>query len=180
MTDDGGDREPIAFRGELATPRRLLGRALALAAPALGWLTLFLLLPLLLVVAVGFCGRGDYGELEWRFTLDNLARACGRVSDGFSWANLRIVASTVVLAGGTTVLCLALAFPLALVIATRSPRRRGLALAAVMIPFCTNLVIRSYAWQLLLAGKGPVVAALAAIGLVEAGVPLQPSTAAVW
>jgi spermidine/putrescine transport system permease protein len=50
----------------------------------------------------------------------------------------------------------------------------------VVIPFWTNLLIRTYAWQILLA-PGSLLAGLAAwIGLVGPGEPLYPSTAAVY
>ncbi len=170
----------IAFRGEVATPRSLLARALALAAPALAWIGIFLLVPLALVLAVAFCGRGEYGQIEWRFTLENLGRAIGFGSDGFHGANLRIAARTVWLSAGTTAICLVLGFALSLVIATRRPWLRAIMLAAVMIPFCTNLVIRTYGWQLLLAGKGPLAPIAVALGLSEPGLALYPSPLAVW
>ncbi len=170
----------IAFRGEVATPRSLLRRALGLAAPALAWILVFLIAPLCLVLAVAFCGRGDYGQIEWRFTLDNLGRALGFAANGFSDVNLRIAARTLWLSAGTTAVCLALAFALSLVIATRRPGLRALLLAAVMIPFGTNLVIRTYGWQLLLAGKGPLAPIAVALGLSEPGLSLYPSPLAVW
>ena len=56
---------------------------------------------------------------------------------------------TVWLALVTTAACLALAYPIALFVAARPRHWRAFWLIVLMIPFCTNLVVRTYGWQLL-------------------------------
>lgn len=99
----------------------------------------------------------------------------------FGWSPdyLLTLARSVGMALFTTLFCAALAFPLAFFIARQPPRLRYLWLAAVIIPFWTNLVIRTYAWQLLLSPELPLAKLAAGLGLVEAGAALYPSTFAV-
>ena len=44
-----------------------------LVAPALLWLSIFFVIPLLIVVAVSFAGRTPYGQVIFSFTIDNLS-----------------------------------------------------------------------------------------------------------
>ncbi len=71
-----------------------------------------------------------------------------------------------------TLACLALGYPLALLIATAPPRAAPWLLGAVLLPFWTSLIVRTAAWMVLLQREGVVNAALQAAGLVQAPVPL--------
>ena len=62
-----------------------------------------------------------------------------------------------VYAGAATVLCIAIGYPLAYVIAFRGGRWKNLLLGLVVVPFFTSYLIRTIAWQSLLADSGPVV-----------------------
>ena len=62
----------------------------------------------------------------------------------------------------------------------RLPARfKNLALTLVIIPFWTNLLIRTYAWQILLSPESLLSRALQAVGIGEVGEPLYPSAWAV-
>jgi spermidine/putrescine transport system permease protein len=74
----------------------------------------------------------------------------------FNPTYLQVFWTSAVQATITTVVCLVLAFPLALWIATRSPRVQNLLVLAVTIPFWTNLLVRTYAWMLVLNENGVV------------------------
>ncbi|WP_137127938.1 ABC transporter permease [Roseomonas sp. HF4] len=69
--------------------------------------------------------------------------------------------------------CLLLGWPLAWLIATARGWPATLLLAAVMLPFWISLVVRTAAWMVLLQREGLVNAALAAMGLIEAPLPLM-------
>jgi spermidine/putrescine transport system permease protein len=56
----------------------------------------------------------------------------------------------------TSIVCLVLAFPLALWMATRKPRVQNILVLLVTIPFWTNLLVRTYAWMLILNENGIV------------------------
>jgi len=80
----------------------------------------------------------------------------------------------------TTVACLSCGLPIAFFVAALPARARSFALLLVVIPFWTNLLIRTYAWQILLGPEGLVSRLAVGVGLLEAGGALYPSTAAVY
>lgn len=170
----------VVEHGDLTTVGRLQRRSLLLGGPALAWLTLFLVLPGLLVAALAFASRGDYGQVVWSFTWENLTRLAGHGVFGWSADYLIILGRSVLLAGATTLIALALAFPLCFVIAAQRPRLRYLLLALVTIPFCTNLVIRTYGWMLLFSSQLPPAQIAGWLGLIDQGAGLYPSSFAVY
>ncbi|SDE70617.1 spermidine/putrescine transport system permease protein [Thermus arciformis] len=170
----------VVWYGELTTKGSLVRRGLALVMPGLLWLLAFLVLPGLLLIPLSFAERGAFGEVVWTFSLENYRRLLGFGVLGFSLDNLLALLRTLSVAFWTTLLCALLAYPLAFFIRAQPPRRRYLFLALVIIPFWTNLVIRTYAWQLLLAPEMPFARLAAALGLVEPGMALYPSAFAVY
>lgn len=127
--------------------RRETIRLLFLISPSLFWLLVFFLFPLLLVFAISFGQRGTYGGVRWILTVENYVRF-------FDPLYLRIFGRTFVIALTTTVICLAIGYPLAYFIATRPPRWRNSLVLLLMIPFWTNFLIRTYAWLLILRDQG--------------------------
>ncbi|MER3444619.1 MAG: ABC transporter permease [Meiothermus sp.] len=170
----------LVWYGELTTPGALSRRGLLFLLPAALWLMAFLVLPSLALVAVAFAERGTYGEVVWTFSLENLRRLLGYGLFGWSPDNLLILGRSVWVAFVTSLIAALLAYPLAFFIASRPPRTRYLWLTLVIIPFWTNLVIRTYAWQLLLSPDLPFARVAAALGLAEPGAALYPGSFAVY
>ena len=73
---------------------------------------------------------------------------------------------TFVVSLGIAVLCLLLGYPVAYLIAHAPPRRAGLLLALVLVPFWTSLLVRTTSWIVLLQSQGVVNDLLVAVGLV--------------
>ncbi len=65
-----------------------------------------------------------------------------------------------------TLLCLVLGYPVAHLIAHASPRKRGILLALVLVPFWTSLLARTTSWIVLLQNQGVINDLLVATGLV--------------
>jgi putative spermidine/putrescine transport system permease protein len=65
-----------------------------------------------------------------------------------------------------TALCLVLGYPVAYLIAHAPPRRAGLLLALVLVPFWTSLLVRTTSWIVLLQSQGVVNDLLVALGLI--------------
>lgn len=170
----------LVWYGELATAKSFVWRGVLLVLPGLLWLMAFLVLPGLVLIPLSFAERGPYGEVIWAFTWENYRRLLGFGVLGFSLDNLLALVRTVWVALVTTLLAAVLAYPIAFFIRAQHPRRRYLVLSLVLIPFWTNIVIRTYAWQLLLAPEMPFAQILAALGLVEPGMALFPSSLAVY
>jgi spermidine/putrescine transport system permease protein len=170
----------LVWYGELTTRIRLLRRGLFFAAPGMLWILLFLALPSLLLIVVSFTTRGTYGEIEWTFSIENFRRLMGYGLFGWSADYLLILLRSVWVAFWTTLICVVLAFPLCFYIANKPARTRYFWLTLVIIPFWTNLVIRAYAWLLVLAPQLPLARLAAIFGIVPEGAPLYPSALAVY
>jgi spermidine/putrescine transport system permease protein len=161
--------------GDLTTRRALLTRGGLLIVGGLSWLMSFLLIPGLVLFVVAFVERDPDGGVIWTFTLESFRRLVGFTESGVSSINLLILLRSVALAVVTTAVALALAYPMAFFIARGSPRRRFLWLALIIVPLCTNLVIRTYAWKLLLSARLPPAQVASWLGWVEPGRDLLPS-----
>ena len=166
--------------GEHLTAGMETFRSALTSGPGIAWVTLFLLLPLAGIGFISFMTRGANGEIQWPLTFVNYARLAGFGLLGFDPQYPQIILRSLVLGAGTTLACLAAAFPLAFFIAGQSERHKQIALVLVVIPFWTNLLIRTYAWQILLGPDSTLARIATALGLSEAGMPLYPSTFAVY
>ena len=173
------DHAQVHF-GERLTRRQERVRSGLTAGPAIGWVTLFLLIPLLGIIATSFLTRGVYGDVQMTLTLSNYKRFLGFGAFGFEPLYPLIILRSLAMAAGTVVLCVATAFPLAFFIAKLPARWKNVALMLVIIPFWTNLLIRTYAWQIVLSNTGWLAQAATAIGLLKPGEALFPSTFAVF
>lgn len=135
-----------------------------LVAPALLWLSIFFVIPLLIVVAVSFAGRTPYGQVIFSFTNDNYLRFLEPLY-------LKIFADTLVVAIVTTLATILMGYPLAYTIAQLPKKWQQPGLILVMIPFWINFLIRSYAWVIILRSQGVVNTLLLNLGLIDQ--PLQ-------
>ena len=140
--------------------------------PGLLWTTLFCLLPIAVVLAVSLATRGAYGGVVWEFSLENYRELLHPLYG-------RIFGQSLLLAGMTTGLCLALGFPLAYYIARLPPRRQALWLILIMIPFWTNFLVRTYAWIFILRTEGLLNTVLLQWHLISTPLDLLYSTQAV-
>ena len=170
----------LVWYGELATTRKLTIRGMALMAVPLLWILLLLVAPLAAMLAWAFASRAPEGGIVWVLGLGNFRRLAGWDTFGWTSSYLTILANTLVMSTITTVATVALAYPLAFFIALRPPRRRYLWLALVIIPFCTNLVIRTYAWMLLLGNQMPLARLAQSLGVIGGASALYPSTFALY
>ena len=155
-------------------------RAWLLSAPALLWMAVLFLIPVALLVGISFYTSGNYGEVERPLTLDNYKRFLGFGTFGWEPLHPLIVARSLLLAFMTMLLCALLGLPLAFFISGLGARWKTFALTLVVIPLWTNLLIRTYAWQLLLAPESFLAKAAVLLGLASAGEPLYPSAFAVY
>ncbi len=171
----------LIHHGHLTTRARLRGWMALLSASAVLWMLLFLVIPCGVLVVMGFVGRGVYGPPDWSvWTLEHYKQLAGSGIFGWSADNLRVLGRTVLLSLVTTVLCIAIAYPLSFYIASRSPRMRYVWLTLVIVPICTNLVIRTYAWMLILSAAMPPARLAAWMGWIDTGSALYPGTLAIY
>lgn len=166
--------------GERLTPATRWLRLGFSGGPALLWFAIFMLAPLLIIVGMSFFSRGDYGEVQFPLTLRNYERLAGFGELGFNSLYPLILGRTLLLALATSLLCLLAGLPLAFFIAGLPTRYKNIALTLVVIPFWTNLLIRTYAWQILFAPESWLTGAVHWLGIGTAGSALYPSMFAVY
>ncbi|WP_407440516.1 ABC transporter permease [Fibrobacter sp.] len=168
------------FEGKLTTRSRMRKFGLLLTGPGMLWLLVFLLLPTVFLVVMAFAQRGSYGTIDWTFSLGNLKKLIGFSSFGWGADNLIIVWRSFKIAIVTTILCLVVGLPMAFWIGAHNKRTSTLLLALVMVPSCTNLVIRTYAWMILLGAQMPPTWFARLLGFIGEAEALYPGTFAVY
>jgi spermidine/putrescine transport system permease protein len=133
--------------------------------PATAALVGLFLVPLGIVVLYAFLTASPRGEPVPPLTLQNLA---GSVDPLY----LRILLRSLKLAFLTTAACLVMAFPAAWVLRKVEGRARTILLLALVLPSWTNLLVKNYAWIVLLRREGAVNTALTRLGLISEPLPL--------
>lgn len=152
--------------------KSIRARDLALTAPASLYLAVFMIAPLLLMLYVSTLERAPFGGVLW----DSHSMAAyekllferdfsGNLS--FNGDYLSIFARSFRLAAITTLLTLAVSIPTALYMTTVSRRRAAFILFLVTVPFWTNLLVRNFAWILILRNGGTLDQSLHWLGLTK-------------
>ncbi|MEQ8654376.1 MAG: ABC transporter permease [Kiloniellales bacterium] len=118
--------------------RRSPGTFLALGAPPSFWLLLFFLIPIGIIWVFSFGEKSGIIDIEITGTLANYDRA-------FEAVYLQIMMKSLVMAGLTTLICVAVGFPVAFLITFAPARWKPWLLLLIILPFWTNLLVRTYA-----------------------------------
>jgi spermidine/putrescine transport system permease protein len=141
------------------------------SGPPLLYLAIFFAIPTLIMVLASFRTPGEFGGLaplvDEAGNVDLNVESYTRFFTESVYAEVFVKSFWYALV--TTVLCLAIAYPLASLIATSQKRHRNLLLLLVILPFWSNFLIRIYAWMIILGPQAALArgvnAALAAFGL---------------
>jgi spermidine/putrescine transport system permease protein len=144
-----------------------------LIAPAWAYYAVFFMAPLVVILAYAFAHREGFFDITFGLYGENLVELMDPLY-------LQIYGDTFVMALAGTVGCLLVGYPLAYWLATRVRRRRTLLLILVIVPFWTSILIRTYAWQLLLSPRGAISSALQAVGLIGEPLGILYSSRAVF
>ncbi|MDP9173371.1 MAG: ABC transporter permease [Planctomycetota bacterium] len=158
-------------------------RAWALLWPSWIILGALFLVPLAMLFFVSLHQADDLGNAQpiadWRAYLHS-GQVLSNYSDSMEPLFLRIHLRSFWLAVVTTVLCLAIGYPVAYFIAlVAPPRRKNLLLALAVVPFWTSFLIRIAAWRLILADQGLLNSLLINLHLVHEPLRLLDTTLAV-
>jgi spermidine/putrescine transport system permease protein len=176
----------VAKQKDTATDTKVLRNArfapYAMSAPGMLWLYLFFLVPMVTLLKIALSTKPNRLLPDFNFN--------------WHWANFSTAFSqygtqlfrAFVYAAIATVLCVAIAYPVAYFIAFKAGKYKNMLLGLVMIPFFTSFLLRTIAWQTLFADTGPilsvartfhVVGALDAVGLTDNGRIINTQTAVV-
>ncbi|MEM7671514.1 MAG: ABC transporter permease, partial [Pseudomonadota bacterium] len=120
---------------------------LAFFGPTAGWLVLFFVIPLAIIWLYSFGENVSLTEVKTTWTLKNYIRIGQPEILTLFWRSLW-------LAGISTLICLVIGYPVALVIATSSQTWKPWLLLIIILPFWTNLLIRTYALLNILGTRG--------------------------
>jgi spermidine/putrescine transport system permease protein len=127
--------------------------------PSFLWLALFVFIPVAIIFTIAFKPALAAGGIGEGWSLD----ALGSLKDPIYPS---LLLRTVIISVLTTVLCLALALPVAWHLAKITPKWRTRILILIIIPFWTNFVIRVFAWQQILHAEGLIAGVLRSFGIL--------------
>ena len=152
--------------------RKLLQLVGLLGAPT-AFLLVFFFGPLLIMLVYSFLTPGLYGGVEWSFSHLNYGRILGWADtryEKFDPVFLAIFLRSLRLAALTVVTSLLVSYPAAFWISRMSPGRRDFAIFLVTLPFFVSLIVRLFAWVLILRPTGFLNQGLMALRLTSAPV----------
>ena len=119
----------------------------AIVALIVSWLTLFVLLPNLMIIVTSFLTRDDAHFVSMVLTFDNYRRLLDPLYASVLLHSLNM-------AFIATLCCLLLGYPFAWCLTRLSPRLRPLMLFLLIVPFWTNSLIRIYGLKIFLSTRG--------------------------
>jgi spermidine/putrescine transport system permease protein len=131
-----------------------------IGGPPFAYLLVFFAIPVLIMVLASFRFPGEFGGLAplveegtgaWNLT----GESYGRFFSDFLYT--RLFLKSLAYAAVTTVACLAIAYPLAMLIARSPKKHRDLLVLLVILPFWSNFLIRVYAWMIILGPQSVFV-----------------------
>jgi len=124
-----------------------------LAKPYMVWMTLFIVIPMLLIVLFAFTTHGN-SVLAFKFTLANFGKF-------FDPVFLKVMLKSMEVAIITTLLCILIGYPIAYVIANVKEQWQTLLMLLITIPMWINMLVRTYAWISILSDSGLINSFLA-------------------
>ncbi|MBL8709028.1 MAG: ABC transporter permease [Rhodospirillaceae bacterium] len=139
-------------------------------APISLLLAVFFIVPLGIMALYSVLTPGLYGGVEWSFYPYSYGRVLGAplgAGEVFDPVYLDILLRSLRMAVMTVLLTLLIAYPAAFWVSGLTPARRNLALFLITLPFFANLLIRIYAWMLILRPSGVVNSVLKELGFID-------------
>ena len=125
------------------------------ASPYIVWSTLFIVIPLIIIVFFSFTQETASG---YSFTLENFKRVLNS-------QYISVFKRSLILAFESTVLCLILGYPVAYFISKMNSNKRHILIMLFIVPMWMNFLLRTYAWLPILGKNGVINNFLSAIGL---------------
>ncbi|EGA68899.1 spermidine/putrescine ABC transporter membrane protein [Vibrio sinaloensis DSM 21326] len=144
----------------------------AIIALIVGWLTLFVLIPNVMIIGTSFLTRDEANLIEMTFTLDNYWRLMDPLYAKVLWHSfyMAIIA---------TMICLVIGYPFAYIVAKMPEKWRPIMLFLVIVPFWTNSLIRTYGLKIVLGTQGILNKSLIAMEIIDKPIRLMYTETAV-
>lgn len=133
-------------------------KAKFLAYPYMIWMAIFIVIPLLLVLIYSFTTGNIKDPSSLTFSIKGYAKV-------FDVMYLSVIWKSFKLAFISTMLCLILGYPVALIISKTKVKYRGVLLLFFLVPIWMNFLLRTYAWMAILSPNGFINRLLSLLGL---------------
>ncbi|MGP8304999.1 spermidine/putrescine ABC transporter permease PotB [Vibrio sp. YIC-376] len=137
-----------------------------------GWLTLFVLIPNLMIIGTSFLTRDEANLIELTFTFENYFRLLDPLY-------AKVLIHSFYMAIVATLLCLVIGYPFAYIVAKMPANWRPFMLFLVIVPFWTNSLIRTYGLKIVLGTQGILNQALMAMDIIDKPLRLMYTETAV-
>ncbi|MGD8230393.1 spermidine/putrescine ABC transporter permease PotB [Vibrio sp. TRT 1302] len=144
----------------------------AIIALIVGWLTLFVLVPNVMIIGTSFLTRDEANLIEMTFTLDNYFRLLDPLY-------AKVLLHSFYMAIIATLLCLVIGYPFAYIVAKMPEKWRPFMLFLVVVPFWTNSLIRTYGLKIVLGTQGILNQSLMALDIIDKPLRLMYTETAV-
>ena len=142
----------------------------ALLAPVTLFLGAFFVLPLLIIAVFSVLTPGLYGGVEWAFYHWNYGRIFGwadGIMEVYEPIYLQILLRSLTFAALTVIVTLILCYPVAFWVSRLPDRWRLVFLFLITLPFFSSLIVRLYAWLLILKPTGLFNTVLLNLGVID-------------
>lgn len=153
-----------------------------LMSPVTIFLAIFFFVPMSIIFVFSWLEPGLYGGVEWSFYHWNYGRIFGW-ADGvweiFEPYYVQAILRSIRLAFITVVMCILLAYPLAFWVSRQPRKRQSFLLFMVTLPFFASMIVRLYAWILILKPTGFINSTLLMVGIIDEPIDILFSEAAV-
>lgn len=144
---------------------------IGLLSPVTIYLGIFFFGPLVIIAVFSFLEPGLYGGVEWNFYHWNYGRMFGWADGVIEWYEpiyLKILFRSMMMAVFTVIACLFVVYPVTFWVSRLPERTQLFFMFLITLPFFTSLIIRLYAWLVILKPSGVVNDFLLGIGLIDA------------
>ncbi|MFH4570203.1 spermidine/putrescine ABC transporter permease PotB [Vibrio diabolicus] len=132
----------------------------AIIALIVGWLTLFVLVPNVMIIGTSFLTRDEANLIEMTFTFDNYLRLLDPLY-------AKVLMHSFYMAIVATLLCLVIGYPFAYIVAKMPEKWLPFMLFLVIVPFWTNSLIRTYGLKIVLGTQGILNKSLMAMEIID-------------
>jgi putative spermidine/putrescine transport system permease protein len=145
-----------------SVPRDVTSYGIGLAAPLTLFFLVFFVAPLVQLLVLSL--HNDTAGVVW-----GIGQYVHFLTDPFS---LSVLGSTLLLGAEVTALCLVLGFPIAWLYHRVGSRAQTLIILIVLLPLLTSVVVRTFAWIVILGRQGIINSTLLSVGAIDTPIRL--------
>ncbi len=128
------------------------------SGPYLLWISMFVVVPIFMILAFSLLGKSPDGGLEFSFS--NFSRA-------FEPIYISVLVRSLKIALEATLICFLMGYPMAMILAKMDPKYRTTAVMLFVVPMWMNFLLRTYSWMTILGKNGILNGILSVFGLPQ-------------